>query len=109
MSGGFFDYDQYRINNMADNLEEELNRQGKEKEKDDLYFDIGYYADYPEEMYYPIYPDLVQEKMREAVKHLRLAAIYAQRVDWYLSGDDGAEDFLERLDEELKELEKLNK
>jgi len=32
---------------------------------------------------------------------LRKAAIYAQRIDWLLSGDDGEESFLERLKEEL--------
>ena len=39
MSGGYFDYNQYRINDIADRIERELNRQGKEKPKDELYFD----------------------------------------------------------------------
>jgi hypothetical protein len=43
--------------------------------------------------------------MRHAIEALKIAKIYAQRVDWYLSGDDGEESFLERLD---KELDKLN-
>jgi hypothetical protein len=30
-----------------------------------------------------------------------LAKIYAQRVDWFLSGDDGEETFHERLKEDL--------
>ena len=95
MSGGHFDYNQYRINDIADSIERELNRQGKEKPKDELYGDKEYYYTYPE---------IVQEKMKEAVKQLKIAAIYAQRVDWFLSGDDGEESFIERLAEDLNAL-----
>jgi hypothetical protein len=35
---------------------------------------------------------------------LRKAAVYAQRVDWLLSGDDGEETFLERLKKDLDKL-----
>lgn len=35
---------------------------------------------------------------------MRLAYIYAQRIDWLLSGDDGEDDLQERLKEELAEL-----
>ena len=44
------------------------------------------------------------DKFKEAIYYLERAQIYAQRVDYYLSGDDGEETFLERLDEELSEL-----
>ena len=101
MSGGHFDYNQYRINDIADSIERELNRQGKEKPKDELYGDKEYYEKYPDEKYYYTYPEIVQEKMREAIKQLKIAAIYAQRVDWFLSGDDGEESFIERLSEDL--------
>jgi hypothetical protein len=40
------------------------------------------------------------------MKVLRVAAVYAQRIDWLLSGDDGEESFLKRLKEELGQLEK---
>jgi hypothetical protein len=107
MSGGHFDYKQYWINDIADSIERELNRQGKEKPKDELYCGRYYYDEYTEEKFYPTYSDAVQEKMREAVKQLRLAAIYAQRIDWFLSGDDSEESFIERLDEELNEINGL--
>ena len=44
MSGGYFDYNQYRINDIADRIERELNRQGKEKPKDELYGDKEYFV-----------------------------------------------------------------
>lgn len=99
MSGGCFDYNQYRINDIADSIERELNRQGKEKPKDELYFDDEYF-----EKYYYTYPEIVQEKMREAVKQLKIAAVYAQRVDWLLSGDDDEESFIKRLSDDLNNL-----
>jgi hypothetical protein len=108
MSGGHFDYQQYRINDIADSIEHELNNQGKEKPKDKLYCDDEYYKRYPDEKYYYIYPPIVQEKMKEAIKQLRIAAIYAQRVDWFLSGDDGEENFIKRLEDELIQFEITN-
>ena len=48
MSGGHFNYNQYRINDIADSIECELNRQGKEKPKDELYCNSEYYEKYPD-------------------------------------------------------------
>ena len=104
MSGGRFDYTQYHIETIADVIQIELDRQGKEKPKDELYGDREYYQKYPEEKYYITHPEDVQIEMRNAVKILREAAVYAQRVDWYLSGDDGADNFIKRLKSELSKL-----
>lgn len=104
MSGGYFDYKQYFINEIADTIESELNRQGKEKHKEDLWFDKEYYFEHPEEKYYYTYPEIVQEKMKEAIKHLRIASVYAQRLDWLFSDDDSEESFIERLKEDLDKL-----
>jgi hypothetical protein len=105
MSGGRFDYQQYNINDIADSIERELNRQGKPKDGEDLGWNKEYYETYPEELFYPTYPEEISKKFEEAVKILKTASIYTQRIDWYLSGDDGEESFLRRLEEELKELE----
>jgi len=105
MSGGRFDYQQYNINDIADSIERELNKQGIPKNKEDLYCREEYYKEYPEELLYPTYSEEVNKRFKEAVKILKMASIYAQRIDWYLSGDDGEENFLERLSEELKESE----
>ena len=104
MSGGHFDYKQYHINEIVDSIERELNNQGKEKPKDELYCDKEYYEIYPDEKYYYTYPSIVQEKMKEAIRQLKIAAVYAQRVDWFLSGDDGEENFIRRLNEDLNSL-----
>lgn len=41
-------------------------------------------------------------EMRKGVEILKKAAIYAQRIDWLLSGDDGEDTFRERLREDLE-------
>jgi len=104
MSGGHFDYSQYRIYDIVDSIERELNRQGKEKPKNELYSTEEFYEEYPNEKYYPIYPEIIQKKMRDAVKQLKIAAVYAQRIDWFLSGDDSEETFIERLTKDLEDL-----
>lgn len=45
------------------------------------------------------------EEFQKAVKYLKIAQIYSQRVEWLLSGDNGEDSFIERLNEELEELE----
>ena len=39
---------------------------------------------------------------RDGLEALERAAIYAQRIDWLVSGDDGPESFIERLEEDLE-------
>ena len=92
MSGGTFDYGEYRITDIADEIENILSLQGK---KSDNYFSGEY----------PVYSDEVQARLREAVKILRVAYVYAKRADCLFAGDDGEESFLERLEAELKQLE----
>ena len=110
MSGGAFDYNQYKIGNIADDIEKVIERNGRKKTKEELkeesWHQPDWYEKYPEDLYYYEYPNEVIEKFKEAVKILRQAEVYAQRVDWLLSGDDGEESFLERLKEDLNKLEK---
>lgn len=50
------------------------------------------------------YPPEIIEKFKEAERVLRMAYVYAQRIDWLLSGDDGEDSFLERLSEDLRKI-----
>jgi hypothetical protein len=108
MSGGRFEYKQYDMNYIADQIEHEVLINGKKKTDDELkeegWRDLDWYKKYPEDLYHYEYPKEVIEKFKEAVIVLRKAAVYAQRVDWLLSGDDGEETFLERLKKDLEEL-----
>jgi MoxR-like ATPase len=108
MSGGAFNYDQYKIGYIADQIEEVIVKNGLEKTPEELkerWIDPDWYKKYPEDLFHYKYPDEVIEKMKEAVKALKIAQEYAQRVDWLLSGDDSEESFLSRLEENLKKIE----
>jgi hypothetical protein len=110
MSGGHFDYNQHKIGDIAESIEEIIENNGRKKTDRELRDErwgrdtVDWYEKYPEDLYHYKYPDEVIAKFKEAVHYLRVAEIYAQRVDWLLSGDDGEESFMERLDEELREL-----
>jgi len=107
MSGGAFDYNQYKIGYIADQIDEVIVKNGLEKTPEELknnWIDPEWYKKYPEDKFHYKYPDEVIEKMKEAVKALKIAQEYAQRVDWLLSGDDGEESFLSRLEENLKKI-----
>jgi hypothetical protein len=110
MSGGAFNYDQYKIGYMVDQIEETVIKNGVEKTPEELkqegWRDPDWYKKYPEDLFHYKYPDEVIEKMKEGIDALKRAQIYAHRIDWLLSGDDGEESFLRRLEEELNELNK---
>jgi hypothetical protein len=110
MSGGAFDYKQWHIEQIADEVEKLIEKNGREKTREELkeegWRNDDWYEKYPEDLYHYKYHDEVIEKFKEGMKALRVAAVYAQRIDWLISGDDGEESFLERLKEELGQLEK---
>lgn len=107
MSGGHFEYQQHRINDIIESIEEQIDKSGREKTKEELRewggYDPEYYEKYPDEKFYYKYSDEIIEKFKLGVEKLKEAYIYAQRIDWLLSGDDGPETFLTRLKEELNE------
>jgi len=110
MSGGFFDYKQWHIDNIADQIEQEVIMSGKPipRSKWDYNEMMEYEETHKQPMNYA-FPDEVLRRMEEAVYALRKAAIYAQRVDYLLCSDDGEESFMERLKKELAELDSKSK
>ena len=67
-----------------------------------------YFDESGEEVFYRDFKPETLARFREAVGQLRRAAIFAQRIDWLLSGDDGEDSFLRRIDKELAALESNN-
>ena len=109
MSGGAFEYQQFHIKNIADRIEHEILNSGREKTEEELKYecewrDTEWYKKYPGDLKYYEYPADVIEEFKNAVNALRIAEIYAQRVDWLLSGDDGEKSFMRRLKEDLGKL-----
>jgi len=85
MSGGYFDYEQYKIDRIADQVEH-LIETNDDKTLDEWGETKG--RGYP--------PEVIAE-FRKGLHYLRVAAVYAQRIDWLVSGDDGEDGFLDRL------------
>jgi hypothetical protein len=109
MSGGRYDYYQQHILEIVDCIEAEIKQSGKKKTKEELkeesnWHDKYWYEKYPEDLCHREYSKEVIKEFKNGVKYLKLAYIYAQRIDWLLSDDDGEENFLIRLKNELNAL-----
>ena len=79
MSGGHFNYIQYRFGEVVDQMEEIL-KKGKD------YYDLD---------------DEAIEYITVGMNLVKIAQIFVQRTDWLISGDDGLESFKERLRKDL--------
>ena len=100
MSGGHFDYEQYKLEQIADSIERVIEGNKKEVANEDRWDEV-----WDDRIYYYDYPDEVIEKFKEGVDLLRKAKAYADRIDRLVSGDDGEQTFLERLKEDLDNYE----
>ena len=91
MSGGHFNYGQYRIEDIARDIDELIDSNDDES-----------LNEYGQTRGHGYSPEII-EKFKEAAFNLRRSAQMAQRVDWLVSGDDGPEGFLKRWEKEVKE------
>jgi len=83
MSGGMFNYKQYELQQIADDIEQHI----VDNE------DVGWDYRYKEETI---------DEFKRAVEMLRRAYIYVQRIDWLVSADDSESTFHKRLNQQLK-------
>ena len=86
MSGGHFNYKQFELQKLADEIEQ-LALENPTQDWDE-----------------PYSPETIAE-FNEAVRLLRRAYIYVQRIDWLVSCDDNEAAFNKRLHAQLKEQE----
>ncbi len=92
MSGGHFQYKQWEIGNIADEVEQLILTNDSE-EKNEWGDRKGYHYS----------PETIEE-FKKGLFLLRQAYVYAQRIDWLVSGDDGENSFHRRLKFELEKL-----
>jgi hypothetical protein len=104
MSGGRFEYMQYRIYDIADDIKYEVDKNGKQLSLEELKDNFYWLNDKPTHHYE--YPKDIIEEFKKGIKYLRLAQIYAHRIDWLLSSDDGEDSFRKRLKNDLQEFKK---
>lgn len=93
MSGGRFQHQQYSIWQIAEEIQHVIDVNDDET--------LTEWGDRRRRGY----PPAVIDRFHEAVRALKIAYTYAQRVDWLLSSDDSEESFLERLDDELGKIQ----
>ena len=98
MSGGTFDYKEYNIESIANEIRE-IYLKHKCKEWIKWMRSKEFYTDFKP------YPKKILAIYRKAYKTLKMAHIYAKRIDYLEAGDDGEESFLERTKQELNALE----
>jgi hypothetical protein len=87
MSGGTFDYGQFRIADIVNAIEDAVYNNET--------------AEHP-------YSEETIHLFKYGVKYLKAAQIYTHRIDWLLAGDDGEESFHERLASDLEEFNETN-
>jgi hypothetical protein len=102
MSGGHYEYTWFKIETLADEIRNDLDKakEAEEFEKGDTGFSYslnGYLIE-------AIGPDsLARPKVERIMKDLYRLAKEAKEVEWLLSGDTGVESFLERCNEIQRE------
>lgn len=109
MSGGHFDYIQYKFTDVIESIQRIIDNNGRAKTREELKEESRWYADdwyekYPEDKFHYKYPDDIIEEFKKGVHYLKMAQIYTQRIDWLVSSDDGEDSFRKRLQEDLNKL-----
>ncbi len=92
MSGGHFNYKQYEIEHIADQVEQMI-IDNESEELDEWGNTKGYH-----------FTEDTMAEFKKALVIIRQAQVYAQRIDWLVSGDDGEDSFLSRLKTDLEKL-----
>lgn len=92
MSGGHFEYKQWEIGNIADEVEQLIIDNDSEE--------LDEYGD-PKGSHFS---NETIEEFKKGLAILRQAHVYAQRIDWLVSGDDGEDSFHRRLKHDLEKL-----
>lgn len=90
MSGGYFEYNQYRIEDIARSIEELISSNNDES--------LNAWG----EKAGKFYSQEIISRFIETVYLLRKSADMAQRIDWLVSGDDSPETFIRRWDNEIR-------
>ena len=96
MSGGHFDYLQFRISEIVDRIERVIAKNVDDEATSRRLDEEG-------EWHYSFSEETLDE-FKNGIAALNKAFVYAHRIDWLLSGDDGEESFHIRLKKELEEL-----
>ena len=108
MSGGHWEYIQYRFTEVYEDVRNLIEKNGKELTHEEMkahWSGPEWFEKYPEDKFHHEYSSEVIEELNKGAEIIQLAQTYMHRIDWLLSGDDGEESFLKRLKEDLSKLD----
>lgn len=105
MSGGAFDYAQFKLQMIIESIKDEVEHNNELPYPNaDNPFD-----EYANKLFHENgdkkWNDDTIEEFKKGLEYLCKAYIYAQRIDWLLSGDDSEESFHKRLKKDLEEIQ----
>lgn len=89
MSGGHFNYAQYRIADIVEGIESAIKGNGIKDE-------YGYANSYSKK---------TLKEFKKGIYFLKKAQIFAHEIDWLISGDNGEDSFMENLTQDLLKLD----
>ena len=101
MSGGYFNYEQFKIGNIQEEIQFILDSQGNPIPEEELEHSPAYYQMHPDELLYPTLSPEIKETFIQAIYHLKMSKLYINSIDYYISGDDNAETYLIKLKKKL--------
>lgn len=83
MSGGHWDYVQYRFTDVSEDIKKIIDRNGKEKTREELkeesWRDYDWYEKYPEDKFHHKYQDEVIEEFKKGVELIEKSSnLYAK-------------------------------
>ena len=78
MSGGHFDYIQYRLDEPIEEIQRMVDSKSYYEGSDPI-------------------PDDILEEFKKAIHYLKLSKLYLHRIDWLVSYDDSEDSFRRRL------------
>lgn len=95
MSGGAFEHKQFHIEQLIEDMEILLKRVDKEPIDS---FECDSLKNYIDDK------ETFKKIILKNINCLKEAYVYTQRIDWFISRDDGEDSFYERLKEDMDKL-----
>ena len=98
MSGGFFEYKQYALEDIKEKVEDVLNQVNTKPNLVDMLSEDFNLYNYVEDK------EAFNLVCKTAMFYLDMSQVITQRLDWFLSGDDSEESFQKRMSEDMQEV-----
>lgn len=87
MSGGYFEYNQYRLEEISEDIIKLISNYENGEFEDDYYKEV--------------LDDDIIEIFKKAVDYLNTTYKYIHEIDWFLSGDTDKETLLKNIKDEI--------